>query len=136
MKPYSVDLRSPVLAVINRGMSRSEVVRTLQVSLATQKRWLVIQRESGDLSPRLATGGRDRDIPPARASKLQAQVLATPDATIAKHTARWNVDQGTTLSQLTIGHAIRRLGLPAKKPLIARERDPWMRARFAVEQHT
>ena len=115
MTAYSVDLRTRVLAALDRGMSRDEAASTFQVSLATQKRWLTRRRQTGDLAPHPATGGRNRTIPPAREAELRSQVLATPDATIAEHTARWNTTHTTRISQSTMGRAIRRLGLPRKK---------------------
>jgi transposase len=47
VKPYSVDLRERVLAALDRGMSRSEVVTTFQVSLASLKRWHAARRDTG-----------------------------------------------------------------------------------------
>ncbi|MCG8353905.1 MAG: IS630 transposase-related protein [Chloroflexales bacterium] len=52
MKPYSVDLRERVLAAIDRGMARSEVVSTFDVSLASLKRWLASRRDTSDGRPR------------------------------------------------------------------------------------
>ena len=115
MKPYSVDLRERVLAALDRGMPRAEVVTTFQVSLASLKRWRAARRDTGDLTPRPPTGGPARSITPTHDPDLRAQVLATPDATVAEHAARWNATHGTSLSQWTVGRAIRRLGLPRKK---------------------
>lgn len=115
MKPYSVDLRSRALDAIDRGMSRAEAVSTFQVSHASLKRWLKTRRETGDLTPRPATGGPDHTIPPAQAADLCAQVAAAPDASLADHAAQWNASHGTTLSVSTMGRAIRRLGITRKK---------------------
>jgi transposase len=59
--------------------------------------------------------GRRRTIPPTQHAALWAQLEADPDATIALHTERWNATHGTTLSQWTVGRAIRRLGWTRKK---------------------
>lgn len=115
MQPYSVDLRERVLAALDRGMARTEVVTTFQVSLASLKRWLAARRATGAVTPRPPTGGPARAITPAHDADLHAQVLATPDATVAEHAARWNATHGMSLSQWTVGRAIRRLGLPRKK---------------------
>src|SRR5688500_5277040 len=115
MKPYSVDLRERVLAALDRGMPRAAVVTTFQVSLASLKRWYAARRATGDVSPRPPTGGPARAIPPGHDQDLRAQVLAAPDATLAEQAARWNATHGTSLSQWTVGRAIRRLGLPRKK---------------------
>jgi transposase len=115
MKAYSVDLRERVLAALGRGMPRSEAVTTCQVSLASLKRWLAARRDTGDLTPQPPTGGPNRTITPAQDEELRVQLAACPDATLAEHAARWNAIHGTSLSQSTMGRAIRRLGLPRKK---------------------
>ena len=48
MKAYSIDLRERVLAALDRGMPRSQVVSTFQVSLASLKRWHAARRDAGD----------------------------------------------------------------------------------------
>jgi transposase len=115
MKPYSVDLRERVLAALDRGMSRQEVVTLFQVSLASIKRWLVARRDTDNLAPRPATGGPTPTITLAQHDLLRAQVTAFPDATLAEHATRWNTTHATWLSQWSLGRAIRRLGLPRKK---------------------
>lgn len=115
MKPYSVDLRERALAALDRGMARSEVVSTFAVSLASLKRWHASRRDTGEFAPRPATGGPEPCFTPALDEELRAQVAAFPDATLAEHAARWNAAHLTSISQWTIGRAIRRLGLPRKK---------------------
>lgn len=115
MKAYSVDLRERVLAVLDRGMPRSQVVTTFQVSLASLKRWLAARRDTGDFAPQPPTGGFEPTITPDQHQELRAQVAAFPDATLTEHATRWNAAHATTLSQWTIGRAIRLLGLTRKK---------------------
>lgn len=115
MKPYSIDLRERVLAALDRGLSRQKVVTTFQISLASIKRWLAARRDTGNIAPRRASGGPTRTIPPAQDGLLRAQVTAFPDATLAEHAKHWNTTHGTSLSQWSVGRAIRRLGLPRKK---------------------
>jgi transposase len=114
MKAYSVDLRQRVLAAVDRGMARTEVAATFGVSLATIKRLVALRRTRGELTA-LHPSGRRRTIPPAQHHALWAQLEADPDATIAMHTERWNATHGTTLSQWTVGRAIRRVGWTRKK---------------------
>jgi len=115
MKAYSTDLRERVLAALDRGTPRTSVVTTFQVSLASLKRWLAARRDTGDASPRPASGGVAPTIPSAQDDAVRAHVAAVPDATLAEHTARWNAEHGTSISQWTLGRAIRRLGLTRKK---------------------
>src|SRR5262245_45797920 len=115
MKPYSVDLRERVLAALDRGMSRLQAVTTFQVSLASIKRWLAARRDTGDLTPQPAAGGSGPTITSAQESDLRDQISAFPDATLAEHATRWNATHGTSLSQWSIGRAVRRLGVTRKK---------------------
>jgi transposase len=115
MKPYSVDLRECVLAALDRGMSRGEAVSTFQISLASIKRWLAARRDSGDLRARPSTGGPGKTITIAHEPELRAQISAFPDATFAEHARRWNAAHQMSLSQWSIGRAVRRLGVTRKK---------------------
>lgn len=115
MSAYSVDLRERVLAALDRGMPRSEVVSTFQISLSSLKRWYGARRDTGEFAPKPPSGGPHLSINSAQHDALRAQVAACPDATIAEHTAQWNAAHGTTLSPSTVRRAIRRLGLTRKK---------------------
>lgn len=115
MKAYSVDLRERVLAALDRGMAREDVVATFDVSLASLKRWHAARRDTGSFAARPATGGTEPTITSAHDEQLRAQVAAFPDATLEAHAARWNAAHGTSLSQWALGRAIRRLGLTRKK---------------------
>jgi hypothetical protein len=68
-------------------MPRAEVVKTFEISLATLKRWLKNQRETGELTPLPATGGPERRIAPDHYDQLRLQVATHPDATLAEHAA-------------------------------------------------
>ena len=115
MKAYSTDVRERVLAALDRGTPRTEVVTTFQVSLASLKRWLAAWRETGDVSPRPRSGGLAPTITPAHDEAVRAHVAAFPDATLAEHAARWNAEHAPSLRQWTLGRAIRHLGLTRKK---------------------
>jgi transposase len=114
MPGYSQDLRLRVLAAVDRGMARVDVVRTFQISLATIKRYLKQRRETGDLSPRRPTG-RPATKGPALAAGLAAQLSALPDATLEEHCERWRMATGMGVSPATMSRAITRLGWTRKK---------------------
>jgi transposase len=96
-------------------MPRAEVVKTFEISLATLKRWLKNQRETGELTPLPATGGPERRIAPDHYDQLRLQVATHPDATLAEHAALWNADHPMTVSPSTIGRMITQLGITRKK---------------------
>ena len=116
MKGYSVDLRQRVLAAVARGMPRRQVAQAFGVSIGTIKRLLTKQQQAADLTPQ-SPPGRRATISPAQYGALHAQLDAHPDATFAQHAALWNAAHGTTLSQWTLGRAIRCLGWTRKKSL-------------------
>lgn len=115
MNPYSIDLRQRIVAALNAGMPRSEVVRTFQVSAATLRRYLKQQRESGDLTPRAHTGGRQAQIGPKQFPALQQVIAAAPDATLAQICDQWQQLTGVRLSQATLCRALAQIGLKRKK---------------------
>ena len=114
MKPYSTDLRERVLAALDNGMPRGEVIRLFQVSQGSITRWLRLRRTKGTLTP-ARPSGRPRTIPPQQEHLLRVQLEAAPDAALATHAAQWNDDHATSLSSWTMARAIRRLGWSRKK---------------------
>ncbi len=60
MSAYSKDLKLKVLAAVDRGVPRREVVGTFGVSLAALKRWLKRRSEGEDLAPRPSPGRTPR----------------------------------------------------------------------------
>ncbi len=114
MPGYSKDLRLRVLAAVDSGMARVDVVRTFQVSLATIKRYLKQRRATGDLTPRRPTG-RPATKGPALAAGLAAQLGAFPDATLEEQCERWTTATGMRVSPATMSRAITRLGWTRKK---------------------
>ncbi len=114
MSGYSLDLRERVLAAVARGIPRAEVLTTFAISSGSLKRWLTKQRRGEDLRPGTPPGPQPT-ITPAYHGTLEAQLAAHPDATLAEHATLWNAAHGTTVSQWTLGRAIRGLGWTRKK---------------------
>ncbi len=114
MRAYSIDLRQRVLAALDRGMTRQQVVITFGVSLATLKRWLILQRNAAPLLPK-ASPGRRRVIAVEHHVALWQQLEMHPDATLASHAEQWNATHGGSLSSRTLSRAIQRLGWTRKK---------------------
>lgn len=111
---YSTDLRQRVLAAVDRGMPRADVVATFQVSSGSIKRWRRLRRTTGDVTPH-APSGRTATITPAHYPALIAQVQAHADATLAQHRAFWQASQGVTVSRWTMSRALRAAGWTRKK---------------------
>lgn len=114
MKQYSTDLRERLLGAIDAGLPQAEAARLFGVCGSTIRRWRQRQRTTGTVAARRRPGRTPR-IGADRAAALQAQVAATPDATLTQHCARWEAEQGVRLSVATMSRVIRRLGITGKK---------------------
>jgi hypothetical protein len=68
MGAYSKDLRLKVLAAVDRGVPRKEVVGVFGVSLATLKRWLKRREEGEGSTLSLPRAARPPSSPPTRRS--------------------------------------------------------------------
>ena len=111
MKPYSKDLRLRVLAAVDRGMPRKEVVRIFGVSEPTVRRYLRLRRETGGVEPRPVAGPYARK---GRA-RMPVQARANPDLTLREHCELFEETEGIGVSTATMSRAFERLGLPLKK---------------------
>ena len=114
MKAYSEDLRDRVVAAVQGGTARSEVVATFTVSLPTIKRWLKQQRETGALAPKPIPGPPviKRD---ALLEALPARLAEQADATLEQHCSWWLERTGVAVSTATMSRAITALEWTRKK---------------------
>ena len=116
MRAYSMDLRERVLAAVDRGTPREEIVRTLGVSQPTIRRYLRLRRETGSVVPKpppkrpFSIG---QSLEQRRA--LWKQLEEHDDATLERHCQLWERRQGVKVSISTMSRAIRRLGWTLKK---------------------
>jgi transposase len=114
MKAYSYDLRQRVLRAVDQGQPRAEIVSMFAISLATLKRYLKRQRETGDVRAK-SIPGRAAKKGAALQGGLQPQLDAYPDATLAEHCQIWETTQGVQVSSATMSRAIQRLNWTRKK---------------------
>jgi len=84
------------------------------ISLATLKRYLKRQRETGDVRAK-SIPGRPAKKGAALQAGLQPQLDAYPDATLAEHCQIWETTQGVQVSSATMSRAIQRLNWTRKK---------------------
>ena len=64
MKAYSQDLREHIVNAVKQGIPRKEVARVFGISLASIKRYLKQQRETGSLAPKVIPGRPPKKIGP------------------------------------------------------------------------
>jgi transposase len=116
MNAYSKDLRLRVLAALDGGMPRKEVVRIFGVSIATIGRYLRRGREGMDLAPRPSTGRTPTILANLQQKRaLWKQLEQNDTATLERHCEIWEERQGARVSISTMSRAIRKLGWSRKK---------------------
>ena len=116
MNAYSKDLRVRVLAAVDRGERREEIVRLFGMSVATVGRWLRRRRESGEVGPRPSPGRTPSILRTAEERRaLWRQLEENDEATLEEHRGLWEERGGARVSVATMSRAIRRLGWTYKK---------------------
>ena len=112
MNAYSKDLRLKVLAAVDRGTPRKEVVSTFGVSLAALKRWLKRRSEGDNYLTPIPSPGRKRRILATLQQRRQlwAQLEDNDDATLERHCELWEEKTGVVVSVATMSRAVRLLG--------------------------
>ena len=116
MNAYSKDLRIRVLAAVDRGERREEIVRLFGVSVATVGRWLRRRRESGEVAPRPSPGRTPSILRTAEERRaLRRQLEQNDEATLEEHRELWERERGVLVSVATMSRAIRRLGWTYKQ---------------------
>jgi len=114
MKPYSLDVRLKVLAAVDLGIPRKEVVRTFGVSMPTIDRYLRLRRQAGQAG-KIGPGRLPRRTLSIGAtiqerSALWRQLEEHDDATLERHCELWESKQGIRVSVPTMWRAVRKLG--------------------------
>jgi transposase len=105
-----------VLAAVDRGVPRKEVVGVFGVSLATLKRWLKRREEGEGLDPKPSPGRTPTILATDEEKRvLWAQLEANDDATLERHRELWKEERGIAVSISTMSRAVRKLGWTRKK---------------------
>jgi transposase len=110
----SDDVRERALAAVDRGHGVADVAAFLQNDPSTISRWRRQRAATGSGRAR-PRSGRPRLIAPTAEAAVRAQVAADPDATLAEHRDRWNVEQPVPVSASTLRRAFCRLNITLKK---------------------
>jgi transposase len=110
MAPYSMDLRTRVLADCDAGVAAKEVAAKFRVSRSWVNRIMQRRRETGEVAPRQQTVFKKQAFA-GQEDRLRALVTATPDQTLAE--LREALHSSASLSSLW--RALDRLELTLKK---------------------
>ena len=110
MQPYSMDLRTRVLADCDAGMCTAAVAKKYSVSTAWVRRLIQRRRQTGEIQPRRGRPGPRPKLTPHE-DRLCDLAHAEPDLSAAEYRDRLSL----ACSVLTVWRALRRLGLTFKK---------------------
>ena len=138
MKAYSYDLRRRVLRAVDQERPRAEIVSTFAISLATLKRYLKRQRETGDVRAK-SIPGRPAKKGSALQAGLKEQLEAHSDATLEQHCALGEAEQHMKVSPATMSRAICHLNWTRKKKTLGASerseeaRDVWRKQAKALD---
>jgi transposase len=108
--PYSMDLRTRVLADCDKGLKAAEVATKYTVSPAWVYRLLQRRRQTGEVRPRKGTPGPSPKLQP-QYDRLRQIAQAEPDLSAQEYHQRL----GAACSVVTVWRALRGLGLTFKK---------------------
>lgn len=114
MCAYSVDLRTKIVAAVDRDKNKHEVARTFGVGVSTVKRYVKQWREQGSLAPQ-PHPGRPPIISLEQQERLRAHVTEHAAAYLDEYCARWEGEMGVRVSTSTMSRAIRKVGFTRKK---------------------
>ncbi len=117
--PYSMDLRSRVLADCDAGLSTSTVALKYRVRTAWVRRLKQRRRQTGETQPRKGRPGPKPHLA-HREAALRDLVAAQPDLSAGEYRGRL----GVACCALTVWRALRRLGLTFKKSNSRRRAAP------------
>lgn len=107
-----MDLRERIVAAVASGAPQTEVAERFGVSVTTVRRYRLLVEQTGTVRP---AARRPRPRLMSDEGALQAQLEASPDATLGEHCVEWERTHGVRPSEATMCRAITRLGWTRKK---------------------
>lgn len=114
MVAYSLEIRQRVVVAVNdKGMSKSEVAKVFGVGRATVYRYLELDKIN-DLAPK-DHPGQPRWLDEELCEKLVKQVGDYPDLSLEEHAQKFSKAQKVKLQKSSVGSYFERLGVRRKK---------------------
>ncbi len=114
MKAYSEDLRQKIVAVVRRGMPKTQAACLFGVSLSSVKRYARVAHEGSSLAPKKRPG-RPRKLDGNAKKLLEVDMEERPAATIAERRRLLECITGTRLSHSTVWRLLKTLASAEKK---------------------
>ena len=114
--PLSMDLRIGAVEAHDNGEGTlQEIADRFCIGRTTLCDLLRLRRLTGSLEPSKMRGRRAHLVDQAGRERLRVLVAAQPDATIAELTERYNAEAEVSVSEATVGRALKALKLTRKK---------------------
>ena len=115
MKGYPLELRLKVLAAVDRGIPRKEVVRAFGIAMPTLERYVRLRKPTGEIRPPHHPGRRPFVATTEERVALVRQLAENDDAALKRHCEMWEIEQGERISVPTMWRAVRRWGWKKKR---------------------
>ena len=115
MKGYPLELRLKVLAAVDRGIPRKEVVRTFGIAMPTLERYVRLREPTGEIRPPRPPGRSPSIATTDEHGALWRQLAEYDRAPLKRHCELWEIEQGGRVSVPTMWRAVRRLGWKKKR---------------------
>jgi transposase len=114
MNGYSEDLRRKIVSAVERGISKSQVARTFDVSLSSIKRYVKKADHGESLAPKKSPGSAPK-LDEKATKLLEVDLKQRPFATLQERRDYIHALTGLSVSRSTICRATARVGQSRKK---------------------
>jgi transposase len=114
MNAYSEDLRKKIVEAVERGMPKTEAVRTFGVGISSVKRYVATARAGRSLAPKKRPGSKPKLDQRAR-RLLEADLEERPVATLPQRREFLGRVARVEVSESTVSRMLKRLGWSRKK---------------------
>jgi transposase len=111
---YSQDLRKRIVAAVKTTDNQTQVAITFQVSRSTVRRYLKLEKQDSELTPKVRPG-RGSDIPAQNHSRVFVFLEAKNDLTLAQLAQLWQEHYHQKLSISTFSRLLAQAGWTRKK---------------------
>jgi transposase len=114
MNGYSEDLRRKIVSAVERGISKSQVARTFDVSLSSIKRYVKKADHGESLAPKKSPGSAPK-LDEKATKLLEVDLKQRPFATLQERRDYIHALTGLSVSRSTICRATAQVGQSRKK---------------------
>ena len=114
--PYSIDLRNKIVQVSkSEKLSLSKLAKRFNVSLSSVKRYLNLDRKTGDLSPKVEGKGRPCKLTASGYKAIQKIIEKKPTITLEELSAVFYKKKQIKVGRSILSRACQKLDLRRKK---------------------